>query len=58
VPNAGASRIAVTQDAEPRLILVSGDAGTVGIYDARSGTFLRNINDVGLFPGVVSAPWR
>ena len=58
VPNAGASRIAVTQDAEPRLILVSGDAGTVGIYDAFSGAFLRNINDVGLFPGVVSAPWR
>lgn len=58
VPNAGADRVAVTQDAEPRLVLVSGGAGSVGIYDALSGAFLRNINDVGLFPGVVSAPWR
>jgi methylamine dehydrogenase heavy chain len=58
VPNPGADRIAVTQDADPRLILVSSGAGSVGVHDARSGTLLRNINDVGLFPGVISAPWR
>ncbi len=58
VPNAGADRIAVTQDPAPRLILVSADSGTVGVHDALSGAFLRNINDVGLFPGVISAPWR
>jgi methylamine dehydrogenase heavy chain len=58
VPNAGADRIAVTQDAAPRLILVSEEGGTVGVHDALSGAFLRNINDVGFFPGVVSAPWR
>ena len=58
VPNAGADRLAVTQDAAPRLILVSAGAGSVGVHDALSGEFLRNINDVGLFPGVISAPWR
>ena len=58
VPNAGADRIAVTQDAAPRLILVSANAGTVGVHDALSGAVLRNINEVGLFPGVISAPWR
>ncbi|MGH7291188.1 MAG: amine dehydrogenase large subunit, partial [Myxococcota bacterium] len=58
VPNPGADRIAVTQDLEPRLILVSSGGGSVAVHDARSGAFLRNINDVGLFPGVISAPWR
>ncbi|MEX2207053.1 MAG: amine dehydrogenase large subunit [Myxococcota bacterium] len=58
VPNAGADRIAVTQDAAPRLILVSEEGGTVGVHDALSGAHLRNISDVGFFPGVVSAPWR
>ncbi len=58
VPNAGADRIVVTQDSSPRLILVSEEGGTVGVHDALSGVFLRNINDVGLFPGVISAPWR
>ena len=58
VPNAGADRIAVTQDEAPRLILVSGGAGTVGVHDALTGAFLRNIDEVGLFPGVISAPWR
>jgi hypothetical protein len=58
VPNAGADRIAVTQDDAPRLILVSAEGGTVGVHDALTGAFLRNINDVGLFPGVISAPWR
>jgi len=58
IPNAGADRIAVTQDESPRLILVSGGAGTVGVRDALTGAFVRNINEVGLFPGVISAPWR
>jgi len=58
VPNAGADRIAVTQDAAPRLILVSGEGGTVGVHDALSGKFLRNINDVGIFPGAIVAPWH
>ena len=50
VPNAGADRIAVTQDEAPRLILVSEEGGTLGIHDALSGALLRNINDVGLVP--------
>lgn len=58
VPNVGADRVAVTQDGAPRLILVSDEGGTVGVHDALSGVFLRNINDVGLFPGAISAPWR
>jgi len=58
VPNPGADRIEVTQDAEPRLILVSQEAGTLGVHDAISGKFLRNVDDVGFFPGMISAPWR
>jgi hypothetical protein len=58
VPSVGADSIAVTQDAEPRLFTVSREAGAIGVHDALSGTWLRNLNDVGLAPGVLSAPWR
>ena len=58
VPSVGADSIAVTQDADPRLLMVTRQAGTVGVYDARSGAWLRDIEDVGLAPGVLLAPWR
>jgi methylamine dehydrogenase heavy chain len=57
VPNPGADSIAVTRDAEPRLLAVSRSAGTVGVYDARTGAFLRNLEQVGFAPGVLLAPW-
>jgi methylamine dehydrogenase heavy chain len=58
VPDVGTDSIAVTQDADPRLLALSLSAGTVGVYDARSGAFLRHLEGVGLFPGVLLAPWR
>jgi methylamine dehydrogenase heavy chain len=58
VPSVGADSIAVTQDDAPRLFTVSRSAGSIGVHDALSGEWLRNLNDVGLAPGVVSAPWR
>jgi len=58
VPPVGADSIAITQDGAPRLFTVSREAGAIGVHDARSGAWLRNITDVGLAPGVVSAPWK
>jgi methylamine dehydrogenase heavy chain len=58
VPNPGVDSIAVSQDAEPLLFGVSMQAGTVGVWDARSGAFLRHLENVGLAPGVLQAPWR
>lgn len=58
VPDAGVDSIAVSQDAEPRLFGVSQEAGTVGVWDARSGAFLRFLENVGLAPGALQAPWR
>jgi methylamine dehydrogenase heavy chain len=58
VPDPGVDSIAVSQDPEPRLFGVSMQAGTVGVWDARSGAFLRFLENVGLAPGVLQAPWR
>jgi methylamine dehydrogenase heavy chain len=58
LPNPGADRIAVTQDADPRLLAASSRAGTVGVYDASTGTLLRHLEQTGLAPGVLLAPWR
>lgn len=58
VPNAGVDSIAVSQDAEPRLFGVSSAAGTIGVWDARSGAFLRHLENVGLAPSTLQAPWR
>lgn len=58
VPDVGVDSIAVSQDADPRLFGVSTAAGTVGVWDARSGAFLRFLDDVGLAPGSLQAPWR
>ena len=40
---AGIDTIAVTQDAEPLLVTASGFSGGLGLYDARSGEFLRRV---------------
>jgi len=58
VPGVGADSIVVTQDDAPQLFTVSREAGAVGVHDALSGAWLRNLTGVGLAPGVVSAPWR
>jgi methylamine dehydrogenase heavy chain len=58
IPNPGADSIAVTQDAEPRLLMAARTGGTLAVYDAQSGARLRYIDDVGLAPGLLQAPWR
>jgi methylamine dehydrogenase heavy chain len=40
---AGIDTIAVTQDAEPLLVTASVSSGGLGLYDARSGEFLRRV---------------
>lgn len=58
MPNPGLDSIVVSQDPEPRLFGVSLRAGTVGVWDARSGAFLRFLENTGLAPGLLQAPWR
>ncbi len=58
VPSPGADSLAVSQDDEPRLFALSRSAGTVGVWDARSGAFLRYLENVGIAPGALHAPWR
>ena len=58
IPNEGADSILVTQDADPRLLMAAREGGTLAVYDARSGAWLHYIDDVGLAPGVLEAPWR
>lgn len=58
VPDPGVDSIAVSQDPEPRLFGVSLMAGTVGVWDARSGAFLRYLEQVGIAPVDLQAPWR
>jgi len=58
VPSVGVDSIVVSQDDDPRLFGVSLMAGTVGVWDARSGAFLRYVENVGLAPTSIQAPWR
>lgn len=58
LPSVGVDSIAVSQDEEPLLFGVSLQAGTVGVWDARSGAFLRYLENVGLAPGALQVPWR
>jgi hypothetical protein len=48
----------VSQDDEPLLFALSRNAGTVGVWDAHSGVFLRYLENVGIAPGALQAPWR
>jgi methylamine dehydrogenase heavy chain len=58
VPSPGADSLAVSQDDEPLLFALSRNAGTVGVWDAHSGVFLRYLANVGNAPGALQAPWR
>jgi len=58
VPSPGADSIAVSQDEEPLLFALSRTAGTIGVWDARSGSFVRYVANVGIAPGALHAPWR
>lgn len=48
LPNPGVHTIAVTQDAKPLLFVRHDEIGAVGVLDAVSGAWLRDIDEAGL----------
>ncbi|UCE85052.1 MAG: amine dehydrogenase [Deltaproteobacteria bacterium] len=56
-PNPGLDVVAVTQDAEPLLVTGSKQSGSLAVYDARSGRFLRRISSGNFMVHAVQAPW-
>jgi methylamine dehydrogenase heavy chain len=49
--------ITVTQDDAPLLVTSSQFSGSLGIYDGRSGAFLRRVGPTGFTSDVLQAPW-
>ncbi len=49
--------IAVTQDEHPLLVTSSQFSGMLGIYDAKTGEFLRRVGPTGWTSDVLVAPW-
>jgi methylamine dehydrogenase heavy chain len=49
--------VAVTQDAEPLLVTASGFSGGLGLYDARTGEFLRRVYSGNLSIVALQAPF-
>ncbi len=49
--------IQVTQDDAPLLITASQFSGSLGVYDARTGHFLRRVQPTGWTSDVLLAPW-
>jgi len=56
LPNEGAERIAVTQDAAPVLVAATAFPATLAVYDARNGEYLRDVSEVGVATNYVAAP--
>ena len=54
---AAVSSIQVTQDDAPLLFTASQFSGSLGVYDALSGTFLRRVQPTGWTSDVLLAPW-
>ncbi len=50
--------IELTQDEEPLLITAFTPVNSVDVYDARSGNYLRTIEELGYTPSGLQAPWR
>lgn len=50
--------IAVTQDDAPLLVTASQFSGSLGIYDAVTGAFLRRVGPTGWTSDVLQAPWE
>jgi methylamine dehydrogenase heavy chain len=49
--------IEVTQDEQPLLVTASQFSGSLGVYDARSGEFVRRVGPTGWTSDVLQAPW-
>lgn len=56
LPNPGADRILVTKDAAPLLFTGTMFPSTLLVHDARSGELLRDVSEVGVAGGLLSAP--
>ncbi len=56
-PNPGLSQIQVTQDDEPLLITASLFSGSLAVYDARTGEFLRRLSSGNFTAHLIQAPW-
>ncbi len=54
---AAISAIQVTQDDTPLLFTTSQFSGSIGVYDASNGAFLRRVEPVGWTSDVLLAPW-
>lgn len=54
---AAVSHIEVTRDDEPLLVTATQFSGSLGIYDARSGDFLRRVQPTGWTTDLLIAPW-
>lgn len=56
IPNPGADRIWVSQDAAPLLVTSSSFPPTLAVLDARSGAWLRDVKEVGVASGHLTSP--
>jgi amicyanin-dependent methylamine dehydrogenase large subunit len=54
---AAVTHIQVTQDADPRLVTASQFTGSLGVYDAASGRFLKRVEPTGWTSDILLAPW-
>lgn len=51
------THIEVTQDGEPHLLTASQFSGSIGVYDALSGAFVRRVLPTGWTTDLLVAPW-
>jgi len=51
-----AGSIQVTRDSKPLLFSISGEDGTLDVYDATSGEFLRSVDGVATTPTLLITP--
>lgn len=56
-PNPGIGQITVTQDAEPLLVTGAAFSGSLGVYDALTGEFLRRVFVGNLTTQTLQTPW-
>jgi methylamine dehydrogenase heavy chain len=56
VPNPGVDRILVSRDEKPILLTSSAFPPTASVYDALTGEFLRDFEEVGISTGMLQAP--
>ncbi len=57
IPNPGLTLVQVTQDANPLLLTGSQYGGSIAVYEALSGRFLRRVSAGNLQSHVLIAPW-